>query len=61
MADINRSDTAQYSHSGSPYQDAVHITSEIGPLRSVILRRPGAEVENITPDLMDRLLFDDPA
>ena len=43
MADINRSD----------------ITSEIGPLRSVILRRPGAEVENITPDLMDRLLFDD--
>ena len=59
MADINRSDTAQYGHSGSPYQDAVHITSEIGPLRSVILRRPGAEVENITPDLMDRLLFDD--
>ena len=59
MADINRSDAAQYGHSGSPYQDAVHITSEIGPLRSVILRRPGAEVENITPDLMDRLLFDD--
>ena len=58
MADINRSDTAQYGHSGSPYQDAVHITSEIGPLRSVILRRPGAEVENITPDLMDRFRTD---
>ena len=40
---------------GSP----IHITSEIGKLESVILKRPGHEVENITPDTMERLLFDD--
>ena len=40
---------------GSP----LHITSEIGKLESVILKRPGHEVENITPDTMERLLFDD--
>lgn len=37
----------------------IHIKSEIGRLKSVIVRRPGREVENITPTLMDRLLFDD--
>lgn len=37
----------------------IHITSEIGKLKSVIVRRPGHEVENITPDTMGRLLFDD--
>lgn len=37
----------------------IHITSEIGKLKSVILKRPGHEVENITPDTMKRLLFDD--
>lgn len=37
----------------------LHITSEIGKLETVLLHRPGREVENITPDLMDRLLFDD--
>ena len=37
----------------------IHITSEIGKLKSVILKRPGHEVENITPDTMERLLFDD--
>ncbi|WP_281667410.1 arginine deiminase [Parascardovia denticolens] len=37
----------------------LHITSEIGKLGAVLLHRPGREVENITPDLMDRLLFDD--
>ena len=35
------------------------VTSEIGRLRSVLLHRPGKEVENLTPDLMARLLFDD--
>ena len=35
------------------------VSSEIGRLRSVLLHRPGKEVENLTPDLMDRLLFDD--
>lgn len=28
-------------------------------MNSVLLKRPGAEVENITPDTMERLLFDD--
>lgn len=35
------------------------VTSEIGRLRQVLLHRPGKEVENLTPDLMARLLFDD--
>ncbi|MDF7668729.1 arginine deiminase [Lactobacillus sp. ESL0703] len=38
---------------------AIHITSEIGKLKTVILKRPNHEVENITPDTMERLLFDD--
>ncbi len=28
-------------------------------MRTVLLHRPGLEIENLTPDLMDRLLFDD--
>lgn len=41
------------------FNSPIHITSEIGKLRSVILKRPGKEVENLTPDTMPRLLFDD--
>lgn len=37
----------------------IHVTSEIGKLDVVMLKRPGKEVENITPDTMPRLLFDD--
>lgn len=37
----------------------VHVTSEIGTLKTVLLKRPGKEVENLTPDIMGRLLFDD--
>ncbi len=37
----------------------IHVTSEIGKLRTVMLHRPGREIENITPDSMYRLLFDD--
>ena len=37
----------------------LHITSEIGELKSVILHRPGKEVENLTPKYLERLLFDD--
>lgn len=33
--------------------------SEIGPLKTVLLKRPGKEVENLTPAIMERLLFDD--
>jgi arginine deiminase len=37
----------------------IHVYSEIGKLRTVLLHRPGKEIENLTPDLMERLLFDD--
>ncbi|CAH0418112.1 arginine deiminase [Periweissella ghanensis] len=37
----------------------INVNSEIGTLKSVLLKRPGAEIENITPDTMARLLFDD--
>lgn len=37
----------------------LHITSEIGELRTVLLHRPGKEVENLTPEYLERLLFDD--
>ena len=43
----------------SSVERPVHVTSEIGNLKSVILHRPGEEVENITPDTMQDLLFDD--
>ncbi|MTH53719.1 arginine deiminase [Bacillus mangrovi] len=35
------------------------VTSEIGKLRTVMLHRPGREVENLTPELLHKLLFDD--
>lgn len=37
----------------------INITSEIGRLRTVILKRPSKEIENITPEYMKNLLFDD--
>ncbi len=38
---------------------SIHVKSEIGPLKKVLLHRPGKEIENLTPDLLERLLFDD--
>ncbi len=38
---------------------ALNVTSEIGRLKTVLLHRPGEEIENLTPDLLERLLFDD--
>ncbi|WP_373762859.1 arginine deiminase [Jeotgalibaca porci] len=38
---------------------AVNIFSEIGKLKQVIVHRPGRELENLVPDYLDRLLFDD--
>ncbi|MCF7932869.1 MAG: hypothetical protein K9K93_06850, partial [Acholeplasmataceae bacterium] len=35
------------------------ITSEIGRLKTVLVHRPGREIENLTPDLLEKLLFDD--
>lgn len=34
-------------------------TSEIGRLRKVLLHRPGRELENLMPEYLERLLFDD--
>ena len=38
---------------------AIHVTSEIGPLKQVLLHRPGRELEHLIPDTLERLLFDD--
>lgn len=40
-------------------KNGLQVYSEIGRLKKVLLHRPGAEIENLTPDLMERLLFDD--
>lgn len=37
----------------------INVTSEIGKLKKVLLHRPGKELENLTPDVLERLLFDD--
>ncbi|MCT4618945.1 MAG: arginine deiminase [Marinisporobacter sp.] len=37
----------------------LYVTSEIGKLKTVLLHRPGKEIENLTPNLLERLLFDD--
>lgn len=37
----------------------VLVRNEIMPLKKVLLHRPGQEVENLTPDYLERLLFDD--
>ena len=39
--------------------EPIHITSEIGKLKTVLLHRPGKELENLTPDYLTDLLFDD--
>ena len=35
------------------------VKSEIGRLKKVLIHRPGLEIERLTPELLDRLLFDD--
>ncbi|MBR6473192.1 MAG: arginine deiminase [Firmicutes bacterium] len=37
----------------------IHNFSEIGKLKKVLLHRPGAELEALTPDTLGKLLFDD--
>jgi arginine deiminase len=37
----------------------INVYSEIGKLKTVLLHRPGKELENLTPDILERLLFDD--
>ena len=40
-------------------ESAIHNTSEIGRLRRVMLHRPGQELENLMPEYLEQLLFDD--
>lgn len=37
----------------------INVTSEIKPLKKVLLHRPGNELLNLTPDTLGNLLFDD--
>ena len=39
--------------------DQINVHSEIGKLKRVMLHRPGKELENLMPEYLDRLLFDD--
>ena len=36
-----------------------HIVSEVAPLRTVMLHRPGVEIARVTPENKEALLFDD--
>ena len=38
---------------------AIHVKSEIGKLKRVMLHRPGQELEHLVPEDLERLLFDD--
>ncbi len=38
---------------------SIHVTSEIGTLKKVLLHRPGNELEQLVPRELERLLFDD--
>lgn len=44
---------------GIKLKTGLHNTSEIGRLRKVMLHRPGRELENLMPEYLERLLFDD--
>ena len=37
----------------------IQVHSEIGQLKSVLVKRPGKELENLTPEYLPQLLFDD--
>lgn len=39
--------------------NGIHVLSEIGPLKKVMLHRPGNELLNLTPDKLHELLLDD--
>ena len=40
-------------------ETGIHNTSEIVRLKKVLLHRPGGELENLMPEYLERLLFDD--
>ena len=37
----------------------IQVFSETAPLKTVLLHRPGRELEHLVPGTMGRLLFDD--
>jgi len=37
----------------------VHVTSEVGPLQSVLVHTPGRELEAVTPGTRETYLYDD--
>ena len=37
----------------------INVYSEIGNLKTVLIHRPGEEIENLIPEYLERLLFDD--
>ncbi len=37
----------------------IHVVSEVGLLKSVLLHRPGRELESLTPQYLDSMLFED--
>src|SRR5690625_2178155 len=37
----------------------INVTSEIGPLKGVVVHTPGLEIENMTPHTAAELLYDD--
>ncbi|MDH5099642.1 arginine deiminase [Lactobacillus kefiranofaciens] len=37
----------------------IHVYSEIGKLKTVLLHRPEKELENLSPDILNRMLIDD--
>lgn len=37
----------------------INVTSEVGNLKSVLLHRPGRELESLTPQYLDSMLFED--
>ncbi|ALJ24429.1 arginine deiminase [Lactobacillus gallinarum] len=39
--------------------DLIHVYSEVGKLKTVMLHRPGRELENLSPDILNRMLIDD--
>ncbi|MFA7189767.1 MAG: arginine deiminase [Sphaerochaetaceae bacterium] len=48
-----------YDFPGGPNLLSVNVSSEISQLKKVLLHRPGQELENLTPNYLERLLFDD--
>ncbi|MBF0806725.1 MULTISPECIES: arginine deiminase [unclassified Streptococcus] len=40
-------------------EQPIKVFSEIGRLKKVMLHRPGKELENLMPDYLERMLFDD--